>query len=752
MNLFDVEEKYCSHPNYPYKYHVKNIADTFGNKFHKESASYHDLGKLCSVFQNYIDPNSKDKKKTIHALQGALLYLKMKNYHLDNKSFSVFNAILKHHGNLEDVNSIANDLNDSEEVLYRHTNLLHSIKEISEILNLDMDFDIEKCCKYFNFDDFVTEHELGGLDTHFKIKDIFSKLIFTDKYEAIFKSNYIERTFDGFDSYIEKLINFLSKKNNALSPVRNEARINVIKRLKENIDKNIFLLEAPTGIGKTFMALNVALEIVRDKKKKRIINALPMTSIIDQTFDEYSNIFDDNILMKYHHLSFSKKYCDKEKERQNEENCSKQKDSFICNSWSEDCVIITTFNQLLNLFYSNRNKDLIKFWTLRNSVVILDEIQAIPRILLRDFSETITFLSNEFNIDFILMSATIPDIKNLIDNSMMCELLDNKYFSLEFNNRYALSYRENLDSEDKLINEILINYEKKQSVLCVVNTKRLALSIYTALKKRLDGQFVFLLSSYFIPISRKNMIKCIKRKLKTDNVILISTQVIEAGVDLDFDIGFREFAPFYSIIQTAGRINRENRIEVRDSATLFVTPPIGGSPYHQTDLLEDIAVDLMSLPVRENCLLLLLKKYFRTALKRTSPDQLLKNKMENLEFENVIKTFNNIFMKQIPNLKPVFIEHQEGLYDQIIGELKRFYEDLNNKNIQLSSKMEIKEEIKNVYKRVSQYTINVPEKEIEILPLFFNDSDMRVCRFEILNDFYTDETGWLSKIEGSLFF
>ncbi|MEA3452418.1 MAG: CRISPR-associated helicase Cas3' [Bacteroidota bacterium] len=744
MNLFDIDESYCSHPNYAYKKHIENIADSFDDISHKESASFHDLGKLCNKFQSYIKGESTTK--TIHALQGALIYLKQQGYKLNKKTLPVFISILKHHGNLENVNAIANALNYSEDLLNKYSTLLDDIEEIKKIID-DKNTEIEDICDYFDEDDFVLEYNLGGINSYFKIKETFSKLIFSDKNEAIFKNKYTEQKFENIDLYIDKLIKLLSTKNNTLSKVRNSARNDTLETLKRNMNKSIFLIEAPTGIGKTFMALNLALEIVKNKNKKRIINALPMTSIIDQTFDEYSKIFDSNILMKYHHLTFAKKRIENEGEV-----FYKQKDAFITKSWSDDNVIITTFNQLLNLFYSNRNRDLIKFWTLRDSVIILDEIQAIPRILLKDFSETINFLSKKFNIDFILMSATVPDIKNFLDKKFLCELLDNKYFSLEFNNRYALSFNKNIDSEDKLVSEILEKYNNSNSVLAVVNTKKLALAIYNELKKQVKNDSLFLLSSAFIPIARKNIIDNIKSKLKIQKLILISTQVVEAGVDLDFDIGFREFSPFYSIIQTAGRINRENRSEVKKSAQLIITKQISFSPYHKTDLLEDLVSELITNPIRENCLLQILKNYFKIAIKRTSPDLLLINKMKKLEFENTIETFNDNFMKKLPYLIPVFIEIKTGLYDSFKDKLDRFYEHLKNNDMSLENKMEIKEKIKNSYKQVSLYVINVSKKDVDLLPPFYKDENMKLCSYDLLSSYYQEETGWTGNDDATLFF
>lgn len=746
MNLFNVDDKYLSHPNYSYNKHIQNIADSFDDSNHKVSAMFHDLGKLAEAFQTYIDESNPNNFKTTHSLESAFIYLSECYNKLDINTFPIFMSILKHHGNLENVNELSKRLDFSEFVLSNFPNINRTITEILEIIKLDNNFDLDECCDFFDTDNFVNKYYLSGLNTYFKIKEIFSRLIFADKYEAIFKESYHETTFTNTGFYITKLLNLISNKHNNLSSIRNQARNDIIKKYKKNSDKRIFLIEAPTGIGKTFIALHLALEITKDKNKKRIINALPMTSIIDQTFKEYSEIFESDILMKYHHLSFSKEYFNPDKEKRNEEDFYKQKDSFISKSWSEDNVIITTFNQLLNLFYSNKNRDLIKFWTLRDSVIILDEIQAIPRVLLKDFSQTINFLTKYLNIDFILMSATIPDIKGFIDKSLLCELLDNKYYKLDFNNRYELRIDNSINNESKLVNEILVKHKKGNSILAVLNTKKLALKIFTELLELGLDDNLFLLSSLFIPKHRKKKLSDLKcALLKKKKIILISTQVVEAGVDLDFDIGFREFSPLYSIIQTAGRVNRENRIEVKDTAELIIIPELGYSPYHQNDILKEILSDLLKEKIRENDLLPLLKKYFEIAIKRTPPETLLIGKMENLEYENVIKIFNNHFMKSSPFLTTVFIEYEENLYNLFQEKLINLYNKLQNKDLKLEEKMELKVSIKEIYKQISFYVINVPKLQADILPPFYKESEMKVCEYGMIKDFYSYKTGWKLK-------
>ena len=696
MSLFEIPDIYFSHPDeYPLSTHIKNIAASFNDPTHKRAAAFHDLGKLTVRFQQNIGNGGQ---LPFHSLEGAIFFLLYHNIEIDIESFGIFLSILKHHGNLPDVNSLAEDiLADEDYILRNHPDLKDTIQQLERIIRINLQFELGDCYEIFDTESFVNDNKLNGLYSFFKIREIFSRLIFADKYEAIFKREFMVGSPFEFDKFDKKLLTYIGNKENTLSPVRNAARVDVIENFKQNNEKQIFFLEAPTGIGKTFTALHLALQIAGEKNKERIISALPMTSIIDQTYEEYAKVINPNVLLKYHYLTNTKEYIVSDRETENEKNCFRQENDFISSSWGLDQVIITTFNQILNAFYSNKNRDLIKFWTLRNSVIIFDEIQSVPRILLKDFSETVNFLSREFNIDFILMSATIPAIKKFFKPETTCDLLDLKYYTMGFNNRYSLKFVETIDTVEKLTEEILRKSEKSNSLVCVVNTKKLALKIYEQIEKRFHNDQIFLLSTLFIPEHRKNIIREIKERLeKGKKTILISTQVIEAGVDLDFDCGFREFAPLYSIIQTAGRINRENRDERRESAELIITNKIGSSPYKPADLLYDEVKELLQTEIRENKILPFLKEYFEISINQTLPDSILINNMEQLNFEKAAKEFDRHFMQTLPNLMPVFIEIEDRLYESICSKRNKVIEELKATNISLKYKMELKSILKHI--------------------------------------------------------
>ncbi len=757
MNLFNIDQKYCSHPNYAIQKHISNIAASFEETSHKEAAFFHDIGKLTDEFQNYIK-NPAHAKGTTHALESALIYLMNKDYKITPESFGIFYAIMKHHGDLEDTNEFLYDYDklscvDEDDLLERYPSIKKKLSKICDRACITSNPDMDKICDIFDQEDFVQEYGLASFQNYFFIKEIFSRLIFADKYEAIFKKLYSETKSYKWETYISILVKLIEAKSNKMSPVRNQAREEIIKNYDKNKSKSIYIIEAPTGIGKTFSALHLALKICHDKNKKKIINALPMTSIIDQTYEEYSQIIDQNELLKFHHLTNSKDYISHDNENKNEkESSAGQQNDFIAMSWSSDMVIITTFNQILDVFYSNKNRDLIKFWTIRDSVIILDEIQSIPRILIQDFAKTITYLSKEFNIDFILMSATIPAIKQFIPQGLLSELLDNRYFAMDFNNRYSIQINTEINDMDSLIAAVTTHYQRNNSMVCVVNSKKLSLELYMELQERIHGEDatseLFFLNTNIIPKHRVRIITALKKRLHNkQKTLLVSTQVVEAGVDLDFDFGIREFAPLYSMIQTAGRVNRENREGLNKTAKLLVTDKIGYCPYHPTDLLKNEIIELFSSEISENRVLPCLKKYFKIVMERVTPDTLLYQDMQMLEFETVYHTYLKNFMRKIPNIVPVFIEIEKNLYRSFFLKIDELYEKMNQPKKSMENIMECRSQLKSILKRISQYVVNVAQEETHELQDFHKIIKMKVCPYEFVKTGikYSIEKGWIGE-------
>ena len=128
-----------------------------------------------------LSRQNPNKKKTTHSIESAFIFLKQNNYELNKDTLPIFITILKHHGNLEDINELAYNLADSEEIIYKYPNILKKIKEIFIVAKINNDFEIEDCCDFFAEEPFIDYYKFTGIDNYFKIKETFAKLIFSDK-------------------------------------------------------------------------------------------------------------------------------------------------------------------------------------------------------------------------------------------------------------------------------------------------------------------------------------------------------------------------------------------------------------------------------------------------------------------------------------------------------------------------------------------------------------------------------------------
>lgn len=698
-----------SHPKKEYKNHIKNLVDSFDDKEFAKCAFYHDFAKQSDNFQKYITlkkenfntkeefEKERNRLKTTHSLESAYIYFFIQN---DKNIDFIINlcAILKHHSNLENFESmlnyltcIENNLNSDEKI----SNITSSLKaaDLRDFLEIIQKDKIYEFADFF--DDILNEvKNFFKIENFFKFKDRYSKLILADKFEAIFDKPYEDLDFISLkicENIIQNIHAQISNKppNN----YKNSSRKIIFKNYETNKDKDKFIIKAPTGIGKTYIALELALKIATQKHKKRIITAIPFTSIIDQTFLEYEKVIPENLgLLKYHYLS---KYTDDEKEQFS-------KKIFLADIWHEP-LIITTFNQLLNIFFSNSNKDNLKLQTLKNSVIIVDEIQNISRVLLQDLAFVFNEFGKIYNIDFIIMSATMPHL-NLENFTIISE----SDFYRSKQNRYKISFFDEIKNIKDLV--CVLNSQTK-STLCVVNTIAKAQTIYKKLKK---DENLYLLTTHQTPKHRIELLKEISKKLKEQKPVkLIATQLIEAGVDLDFSVGFREFAPFTSIVQMAGRVNR-NGIKSKISEC-FVFDFLEFEnvdkklPYHGIDLQEEFVKNSLKNGIYENEIFEILEEYFKRVKDETTHTK-INEKMRKLEFTTIYGDFTANFMPKQSWKVSVFIEEKKD-------EFKEFIEKRDDILNSYDDKFEALAKIKDLEKTLLGQTININHKLIENLQL-----------------------------------
>ena len=536
--LFD---EFWSHPNKLLENHIKNMISAGDEELDKQVKLYHDIAKLKNNFQIYIRDTSNDKLDKNHSLLSAYFFLLNSKFNEIPTLFG-FLAIVSHHGDVlnldrlvrEDNKFLGDNFENSKELKYWNE-VADAAKniEIYSRLSTSKDEFLKKATSLQIFSFRLTYRNFTYKD-FIDFKSLYSNLVYSDKFEAIFSMPKQETK--------NIPIDVLEGDIQSLPP--NKKRDEFRKFVLNNFDENykLFTLTAPTGYGKTLTALNFTLKF----NKSRIIYALPFTSIIDQIYDIIAKIYknSDISVSKAHHKTMID-----EENLTEEDRYSKIK--FLMESFSGE-INVTTLYQLIFSLFGNKNKDNVKFNQLKNSVVIIDEAQAIPYNFRKDFILLCEIISQRLGTIFIFMSATMPVIKS--ENFKEISNLD--YFSKQ--DRYVIKWLD-ISGEEGLLEKIC-GTARDKNTLVVVNTIKKAQELFVKLRDKFS---CFCLNGYMYDEHKRATIETIKRAINTnkDNplaskILLISTQSIEAGVDLDFDVGFREVSPISSIIQTAGRVNR----------------------------------------------------------------------------------------------------------------------------------------------------------------------------------------------------
>ncbi len=386
-------------------------------------------------------------------------------------------------------------------------------------------------------------------------------------YELNYNNESKNITFD--DLLSEEKLKVLTNINDLRTEMLKEASLNLIQRLKSNNESKIFYLNLPTGGGKTNTSMKLALDLLDYTSANRIIYAMPFINIIEQNYDVIKGNFglneEKNEIRKIYSASESifHKISDDDKSE------IIMKDSFF-----DYPVICTTFVSLFNSLIKNKKRYKYSLWALTNSVIILDEIQSLPLKNWTSLYYLINELSNNFNIYFIIMSATLPEFDELKINKNIkfdydtTYLINNpeKYFSHPLFNRTEIKGKIKELEADELsdfhdyFNSILKgNFQRGyKKGLVVLNTIKMSKLTFECLKcmKEEYGFEIDLLNSTIIPSEKRKIIYKINQMQNEDRYILVSTQSIEAGVDVSFDFVVRDFATLDSIEQIQGRCNR----------------------------------------------------------------------------------------------------------------------------------------------------------------------------------------------------
>lgn len=314
-------------------------------------------------------------------------------------------------------------------------------------------------------------------------------------------------------------------------------------------EEGIYRLDLPTGAGKTLSGLRFALAHAAKKKKKRIIYVAPLISILDQNADVIrDNLERSDIVLEHHSNIITDEMTDDELHQY----------ELLAETWDAP-IIITTLVQLLNTIFSGKTTCIRRFQSLTESVIIFDEVQTVPANMLTLFNLAMNFLSQTCHATILLCSATQPSLDEL-EHPMKIrreQFVPDKEMQnyREVFRRTKITWQGDyqLDDIPEFLNALLMD---RESVLVVCNKKAQAEKLFESVRST-NGVKAFYLSSAMCMAHRKNTLEEMYRALREhEKMICISTQVIQAGVDISFSAVVRFAAGLDSIVQAAGRCNR----------------------------------------------------------------------------------------------------------------------------------------------------------------------------------------------------
>ena len=320
--------------------------------------------------------------------------------------------------------------------------------------------------------------------------------------------------------------------------------------------RGVYSLTVPTGGGKTVASLAFALKHAVENGLDRVIYVIPYTSIIEQNAAVFRRILGENNVVEHH----SGILFDEEGET-NRENLLQR---LATENWDTP-VIVTTAVQFFESLYANRSSQCRKLHNMANSVIIFDEAQMLPTCHLKPCVGAIANLTAHFRSTAVLCTATQPALSDLFlqfcPGLRIQELCPQT--SEAFRKFRRVTYRDGGKLSDEALAEALI---QQNQVLCIVNTRKAAQRIYSLLPR--EGSFH--LSTLMCPAHRKEVLRTIRQRLEDGlSCRVVSTSLIEAGVDVDFPAVYRELAGLDSIAQAAGRCNREGKRPADSSVVTY---------------------------------------------------------------------------------------------------------------------------------------------------------------------------------------
>lgn len=678
------------------------LSEEFANKFNngkigKLLGVNHDTGKHTLKFQEVLDGK---RRKVDHAIVGAWIVSQFGE--LDNIRKFLGYIIAAHHCELDTINvNLQGPRNNQDETEFDFSKNFYTHDKNKEMSVSSRDeFDkILKFIKTTNFDILLHSNDMFNLKNMtnnqkmFYIRMLYSCLIDADYCSSAEFSNpnYLKEStgdFVPFENLHQNLINY---RNNIIKNSKSNSNMNDLRNLVfENCseagkgDCGLYTLTAPTGTAKTLALLEFAIQNAIKNKKDRIIIVLPQLSIINQNVKIYKEICGDNIVLE------------------DDSNTEFTEETRIYSDrWSSQ-IIVTTSVKFFETLFKSKSTDCRRLHNLCNSEIVFDEAHTLPSHLLDTTIEIINELPERYN-STVLFSTASP-------------LNFNYREGIEWNPKEVIKDVDKLYKDYALIKNLKINYDlkpQKYSDLCnkitrnnacfIFNTKRQALHMYEELVKKYGEENCYFVSTSLCSQHRLDLIEEITNKLKNNQICYVSsTQCLEIGVDLDFIQVFKHLSPLPSIIQAAGRNDRncigngEFTVFIIDDETL-----IGDNKnYPGTEYINSSMKVKIMLNNHNNYLdlndLNILDEYsniiYHTVTSEKDNVELI-NAINVLDFPKTNKEYKLIENHSVSIIVP---------YEKTIDEYKKIRDEIDNNDGCVT---------KNIMKKCQKFTVNCYDKK-----------------------------------------
>jgi len=608
----------------PLDEHLHNVAELaarFGRKFGAGEFARlvglcHDVGKSAPEWQRYLAEGGRSKVD--HRLAGALLAAE---HGPDLLAF----AVLGHHGGLPDRAKLKDKI-------------AHARKEVPRSL-------LEAYRQSIAIDTALPGFLRSGHEkrdrraVEFFIRMLFSALVDADYLDTelhfkLSQSARRTRPHDLHELYRKLVQNQETlQKAGRVNAARNRIYRAALKRAPD--EQGFFSLTVPTGGGKTRTGMAFALKHALHHALDRVIVVIPYTSIIEQTADEYRRIFGADFVVEHHSA------LDPGKEP--------EWNRLAAENWDAP-IVVTTSVQFFDSLHSNLPSACRKLHSVARSVVILDEVQTLPPGLLAPALDVIRELADNYGASFVFSTATQPAFRSRPGFEGLANVREIVPDALSFFEQFKrVQYEIAHPGEEVAWEDIAAELRSQKQVLAVVNTKADAQNLF----QLVAGPDAFHLSTNLCPDHRRAELAKVKRRLAEGRPCrLVSTQVVETGVDFDFPMVFRAFGPLDSIVQCGGRCNREGKKET--GRVVVFRPSEGGMPAGAYRRATDVTAS-MSGNIKDDNLQspALFDEYFRILYGVSNLDEKsVCSKREAFSFEQTTEAFRLIPCRTVPVVVP----------------------------------------------------------------------------------------------------